>query len=475
MESIQKRRREYWIVSTQVRNDKESIYLCQKKSELKMPHKEVSWRTLIAYALPGLPLAALTLPLYVIIPTVYTETLGLSLATVGAILLVVRIIDGILDPIIGWYADRWKGPYGRRKTWFALSLPLTTFAAIMIFTPSEDSGAGYLLLWSVALSIGYTATYLSFSSWGAELSTTYNGRDRISAMREGVIILGTLVATAMPALQNIISMERQDEGLLLLALFIGIGLPLFGAITLWQVPEPEDRSTKAILPLREGLKAMRENKPFLRLIIAFLINGIANGLPATLFLYFVSEKLQAPEMRGPILFSYFLAGMIAIPLWAWVSTKIGKHKSWCFAMIVACIAFVFAPFMGPDDLTVFFIIAIITGSCVGADLFLPASIQADVVDEDTASSGSQRTGFYFAAWALVTKMALALAAGLAFPVLELTGFDPEAAQQSEISLWTLGILYAWIPVAFKLVAIWLMWSFPLDAEKLKNLSSKISR
>ena len=54
--------------------------------------------TLIAYALPALPLAALTLPLYVLVPTFYSETLGLSLASVGAALLFVRIFDALIRP-----------------------------------------------------------------------------------------------------------------------------------------------------------------------------------------------------------------------------------------------------------------------------------------------------------------------------------------------------------------------------------------
>ena len=70
---------------------------------------------LITYALPALPLAALTLPLYIIVPTFYSETLGLSLASVGAALLVVRIFDAVNDPVIGWLADRWRPAMGRRR------------------------------------------------------------------------------------------------------------------------------------------------------------------------------------------------------------------------------------------------------------------------------------------------------------------------------------------------------------------------
>ena len=59
---------------------------------------------------------------------------------------------------------------------------------------------------------------------------------------------------------------------------------------------------------------MAANGPFMRLIAAYFINGLANGIPATLFLYFVSQMLGAPDMRGPLLFLYFLAGLVGVPL-----------------------------------------------------------------------------------------------------------------------------------------------------------------
>ena len=88
---------------------------------------------IVAYALPAMPLAALTLPLYVLVPTFYTETLGLSLASVGFALLLVRIFDAVNDPLIGWAADRFRPRFGRRRALFAISLPLTALSAFMLF------------------------------------------------------------------------------------------------------------------------------------------------------------------------------------------------------------------------------------------------------------------------------------------------------------------------------------------------------
>ena len=84
----------------------------------------------------------------------------------------------------------------------------------------------------------------------------------------------------------------------------------------------------------------------------------------------------------------------------------------------------------------------------------------------------QRSGLYFATWGLATKLALALAVGVAFPLLGWAGFDPGAGLRST-GLATLGFLYAGLPIVLKLAAIAMMWNFPLDVVAQATLRAKI--
>jgi Na+/melibiose symporter-like transporter len=113
----------------------------------------------------------------------------------------------------------------------------------------------------------------------------------------------------------------------------------------------------------------------------------------------------------------------------------------------------------------------LTGIALGADLALPASIQADVIDVDRLSSGARRSGLYFALWGLATKLSLALAVGVAFPLLDLAGFESGGAGPE--GLGVLVALYAVVPVLLKLAAIALMWRFPLDETAQAALSTAL--
>ncbi len=422
---------------------------------------EPSTATLLAYALPALPLAVLALPFYVLVPAFYSEGLGLPIAAVGQALLIIRILDAASDPVTGILADRFRPGFGRRRIWVLLSAPLTAAAAFMVFSPPEGATTAHLLLWGGLLSIAWTGTQIAYGAWGAELSRSYGGRTRVAAFREGLTVLGTFIALAAPALLPQFGLTGRRDVLTAFAIMVGVGLPLAALVTVLAVPEPVERR-RMRKPFLEGLREVFANAPFRRLLAAFFINGLANGLPGALFVFFVSHKLGAPDAVGPLLVLYFACAVVGVPLWLKLAERTSKHRAWALGMGMAIAAFIFAPMLGPGDLAIFAAITAVTGFALGADVVLPASIQADVIDVDTARSGEERAGFYLSFWTLATKLALAGGVGIAFPLLSASGFDPAQGIVTERGLTVLGLLYAGLPSLLKIAAVALVFRFPLD-------------
>lgn len=163
--------------------------------EVQMP---ISRRMLLVYALPAMPLAALGLPLYSLVPTYYTEILGLPIAAVGWALLLVRMFDAVSDPLVGYAADRIRPDFGRRRLLFLISLPVAAVSAFMLYWPPADVGIGWLTFWGMLVSLGFTLAIVPYSAWGAELVADYHGRTRLTATREGLTLVGTLIAIVLP-------------------------------------------------------------------------------------------------------------------------------------------------------------------------------------------------------------------------------------------------------------------------------------
>jgi len=419
---------------------------------------------LFAYGLPGLPLAALLLPLYVTLPAFYAVDLGLGFFTVGIVLLLARLWDVVTDPVIGSLSDRLTTRFGRRRPWLLAGAPIVMVSAGFLFLPGADTDWAALLISTMVLYLGATMILLPYNAWGAELSSDYDERSRITGWREGLVVVGTLLAAGLPA---VVGAERAIA-LEVIAWSLWIVLPVCLTIAILFVPE-RPLAVQRRLAWRQGLRIVWRNGPFRRLIGAYFLNGIANGLPATLFLLYVERVLEAPDWSGILLFVYFFCGIAAIPLWLRLSARWGKHRTWVAAMVWAAVIFAFVPLLGPGDHLWFLAVCVLTGVSLGADLTLPASMQADVVDLDTLRSRQSRAGIYFALWGVATKLALALAVGIAFPLLALAGLEPGEATATPSGLFVLAALYSLLPAVIKLGSAVLIAGYPITAARQQRI------
>jgi len=421
----------------------------------------------ILYALPAIPLAALTLPVMIYLPTFYAADLGLGLATVGVCLLIARMVDVLSDPMIGILSDKSTSRYGRRKIWILGGVVPTMIATYLLLSPSfEAVNAVYFIALSSCLYIGWTCMILPLNALGAELSDDYHERSHVTGWREGLTILGLLIPLSIVAVMGYAGEGSAANALSIIAILVCILLPLTMVGFWFGVREKASSRTISTPKINEFITIIKNNKPFKILIFSFLINSMANALPATLFLLYVEYIIGMPDQAGGLLFIYFLSGIIGIPFWVWVSRKTSKHRAWCMAMIATCAVFISVPFIiGAGDVTAFLVVCILTGFTLGADLALPASCQADVVEIDRLQTGKRRTGLFFALWSMATKLALALSAGIFLPLLALAGFDETTGGDAA----ALPYFYAFIPVLLKIPAIYLMWFFDVNEKKLNSL------
>ena len=407
----------------------------------------LSRSTLYYYALPAFSLAMLGLPLYIYLPTYYTQYVGLSTLEVGLVLFLARSLDLVFDPLIGSLSDR----FAQRKVmmfvgmiilitgFYALSYPMRSWIWLLGFSFVAYSG------WSL-MSIPYLAL-------SAELSRDYHDNTTLASARELFAIFGLVSALVIPYALNIA--EDSEATIRMMLLVVGISLPLLFLLFSQKIKEPERVSHP--LKFLSGLKYLWVHTPDARsLFLAFFTNSLANALPATLFLFFVSLVLQTPEQTGAFLLLYFISGLVALPVWLTLAKRWGKKKTWIVSMVLASLAFSFVPLLESGDGFYFMLITLISGFSLGADMALPAAIQADIAQR-LEGNGQRLTGVLFGFWAMLTKLSLALAVGLSFGLLGLMGFDPELPTSNALGM--LSLLYGLAPVVFKATAIYFIFKY----------------
>ena len=403
---------------------------------------------LAAYGALGLPLAMAALPLYVHLPKFYGGDLGMPLALVGAILLRTRLADAVSDPLLGWLADRWP----RRDLFVAAALPLLALGMVALLHPPEGALVAWLAAGLAVTYLGFSMASIAYQAWGAQLSGDAHERTRITAAREIFTLVGVVAAAALPSVlggENAMGLARLSW------IFVGL-LVLCGAVTLAFSPRPR-RAARAASGFVAALRAPLANPGFRRLLAVFMLSGIAAAVPSTLVLFFIADVLQAEHLTGIFLVLYFLSGAAGIPLWVALARRIGKSGAWIAGMLLAVIAFVWAYTLGPGDVVAYGAICVLSGIALGADLALPASILADVIDRDRRGSGESSAGSYFGIWNLVTKANLAIAAGLALPALGALGYAPGDGTAGR----SLALIYCLLPCVLKLGSAAVLWLMPV--------------
>jgi glycoside/pentoside/hexuronide:cation symporter, GPH family len=395
----------------------------------------------LSYGALGLPLAFLALPLYVVLPSHYAAQYGVPLATLGIVLLATRALDAALDPFIGQAVDR-VFARSTRSAWLLAAVAACVVGAgfAALFHPQVAADA--LLAW---LAGGLLATYLAFSvltvvhqAWGARLGGDARQRARVVAWREGCGLVGVLAASALPSLFGM------GVTSLVLAATLAAGIALLARA-------PHAPSSRAEAPGHWALPW--RSMQFRRLLAVFMLNGIASAVPATLVLFFVRDRLQAPNLEALFLGAYFAAAVLSMPLWVRAVRAFGLARAWLGGMGLAVAAFAWVLNLGAGDAAGFLAVCIGSGVALGADLTIPGALLTGVVQR--AGHGTQAEGVYVGWWNSATKLNLGLAAGLALPLLAIAGYAP--GQRDPQALQALSVAYVAVPCVLKLIAAALLW------------------
>jgi len=408
-----------------------------------------SW-DLARLGLPALPLAFVALPLYMYWPHHIATNFGVSLGVLGGLLFVARLLDGFLDPLLGHWVDGLLAQGAQRLLRRSLLAGLVlALSFLWLFFPQWLLGHTLTMdALLVVLSVLLVCAYLAYSflniglqAWGAGIPGDSPERSRLVAWREGLGLLGVISASVLPGLWGLPVLVTVFMVLLSLALWAW-----------WWAPRPATVQTTSDEPLWRQLAKPWHNPRFRRLLQVFMLNGIASAVPATLILFFVQDRLQLSTAQAtPFVAAYFVAAALSMPLWLRAVTHWGLRRCWLFGMGLAIAVFIWTLALGSGDDVPFFIICVLSGVALGADLIAPGALLNGLLQ--THADAQAHRGAYFGWWQVASKFNLALAAGVSLPLLQSLGYS--AGSQDEPALLALSLAYGLLPCLLK-AAAWLL-------------------
>ena len=398
------------------------------------------------------------------LPAFFAEVHNFDIAIIGTYIFLAKIIDIASDPIVGWINDK---KILNRKVLIILGSVLCSIGLYKLFIQKQIDYDAYLLVWISVLYLGWTLFQIPYLSIGYDLEKDYFLRTKLSANRELFILFGLFFSLGFPMFFNFSNAE-----LLSLIVYIAIFSGFIGVLVMLN-KIPDNRKTNKDVELKSVFKNLKNNNLLVRLMFAWFINSLANVFPMILFSFYVSYVLGGNDSdRQVVLFYYFLFAILGVPFWTYVSKRFGKKRTWVTSLILSAFFFIFVLFLSKGDIHFFIIISCITGFCLGADLIIPPSIQADLSDVHLNKFKEDISGILFSLITFFNKLSFAIASLFVFSILSYLNFEANEEINPETKIFII-CSYALTPIVLKCLSSFILMSFRITETDLKKIQKKI--
>jgi GPH family glycoside/pentoside/hexuronide:cation symporter len=437
---------------------------------------KLGWTTKLIYGVGDVGNAVVNSAVQFFLMIFYTDGALVAPALAANALLVGKIWDAVNDPLFGWVSDRTVSRYGKRRAYMIFgALPLAVAIMLLWFVPGglEESGvflwiAGTFILFDTA----WTLTNVPYYALTAELTDDYDERASLTAFRMVLGVPAYIVGAALtPAIVGLFAAKRTGYSA------VGVIYGLLAAVVLWiaaaglRERKKISESKAQTAPWKAFLATLR-NRPFVQLILAYLIANTAFALVKTLLAYFLTYQLGMEDQVPLVMFLLLVFVGLSLFPWKMLSDRWNKGPAYALGLGIGGLA-VAATFLLPHGPTPWvYVIAVVAGIGFSANWVFPWAMVPDVVDCDRLETCEHRGGMYYGVWGLALKFSEALGIAASGWVLQLSGYVPNVAQSAQ-TLLGIRLFFGPVPALFFAVALPLLTWYPITRASHAEVRRKL--
>ncbi len=429
---------------------------------------------LSAIAAPGILSGVMHGPAASVLPTLYAERFGLNMALLGSILLIARIFDAVIDPVIGHLSDITRSPLGSRKPWLIAGAALSTVALYALYVPGSYGGATWFLVWSLVIAFAWTLSEIPFNAWSLELSRDTNERARIFGYRVFATYLAGILYALLPLIVPGSGGQMNFAVLKVLSIGVVVTLPLATFAAVYFVPRG-DIIAREPPKIRELYGSIRGNKPYLMILGIYLCVGLAAGMNGVLSFVYFKDFLGLGAAFTIVTLPPLIIGPLMTPVWVRVLRRVEMLRAAAVVFFVYLLIMASAYFIVPGPAALWAYIANTTALVAlypVLTIAMPA-IQGNAIDYDEWKTGKNRSGQYSSFLVFLTKINAAIGTALGFGLVGAFGYHLGAAHNTALANIGLRLTYSVIPAAIVMPAVWLTLKFPIAGKRHEIIQRRL--
>jgi GPH family glycoside/pentoside/hexuronide:cation symporter len=420
-------------------------------------------RTKVFYGIGDLGNAVVNSAIQFFLMKFYTDGALILPALAGNALLIGKIWDAINDPLFGWFTDRTRSRFGKRRVFMLFgAIPLAISIALLWFVPAADKL--WTFVWIAATFILFdtvwTLTNVPYYALTSELTDDYDERSSLTTYRMAMAVPAYLLGAAVtPAIVGLFALQRTGYA------FIGILYGVIAAVALlisaagFRERQSAVESKPEPNPFKSIGAALR-NKPFVWLCVTYFVVNLSFAFIKILMAYYIQYQLLMASQTTPVMGLMLVCVTISLPFWQWLARKMDKGPAYGLGMAVGALAVVLTFFLPHKATGLIYLISVLAGFGFSAQWIFPWAMVADVADFDRVESGQQRSGMYYGVWGLATKISEALALAAVGWILTGFGYVPNVEQTPQ-ALLGIRLFFGLIPAAIIFVSLPLLFKYPI--------------
>ena len=402
----------------------------------------------------------------------YTDSVGISAAYIGTMMLICRLFDGFSDVLMGVIIDKTHTRWGKARPWLILmTIPMLLSIYFTFKVPAAGVGMQkvYIFLSYFIMSvICYTAVNLSYHSMLPRFSLTSQDRASVSALRSiFALIVSVVVATITPMLLAGFGGSTSQAAWSKLNLIYCVVAFVAIMITFSQVKEKklldeneQSKQAEPAVPLKEAVKILLSTRYFYISVFLFLSFYISNGTSG-IMIYYARDVLGNENLMGLLSMSGMVPLLLAMPFVPALFKKFGKQKPMFVGMIISALC-AFLMLLNPKNLMFYVGLSIVKSLASAPVMSAMYTFAGDIVDFNQWKHGIRTEGIATSVNSIGMKLGTGLGSALLGWMLAWGKYDAALAEQPSSAITAMIIVAIVIPALVSLASAVLLYFWDME-------------